>query len=146
MATDGGAKTFKGSLGVFITNSKNIVLLSYYGQDVGHDPLSFRTEASAFLFMIAEYYKEGPNKSIVTTKLITLFTDSPSILKKHTTMHKCPTAHLRCVMDPERDLLQMIHKLMAKMKERSKLGGYAVTKMMIPVLISKDYQLQQSSI
>ena len=87
MATDGGAKSFKGSLGFVITDSKNKVLLSCYRRAAGHDPLSFRTEASAFLaalrvlFLIAEFYKEGPTESIATSKLITLFTDSSSMVK-----------------------------------------------------------------
>ena len=37
-------------------------------------------------------------------------------------MNKYPIAHLRYAMDPEWDLLQVIHKLMAKMKERLELG------------------------
>ena len=49
MATNGGAKAFKGSLGFVITDSKNKVLISCYGKAAGHDPLSFRTKTSAFL-------------------------------------------------------------------------------------------------
>ena len=41
MATDGGATLFKGSLRFVITNSESKVLISCYGQTVGHDPLSF---------------------------------------------------------------------------------------------------------
>ena len=41
MATDGGAKAFKGSLGFVITDTKNKMLMSCYGRTAGHDPLSF---------------------------------------------------------------------------------------------------------
>ena len=36
-------------------------------------------------------------------------------------MNKYPTAHLKCAMDPEWDLLQAIHRLMRKMKEQPEL-------------------------
>ena len=49
MATDGGAKAFKGSLGFVITDKKHRVLISCYGRVAGHDPLSFQTKASVFL-------------------------------------------------------------------------------------------------
>ena len=107
MSSDRGAKSFKGSIGFVITDSKHKVLLLCYGRAAGHDPLSFRTEASAFLaalrvlFMIAEYHKEGPTESIATNKRITLFTDSKSMLKNLTVMNKYPTAHLKCTMDSE---------------------------------------------
>ena len=127
MVTDGGAKAFKGSLGFLITDSKNKVVISCYGRAAGHDPLSFRTKASVFLaalrvlFLIAEYYKEGPNESLATNKLITLFTNSLSMVNKLTAMNKYSTAHLRCAMDSEWDLLQMVHRLMDNMKEIPKL-------------------------
>ena len=79
MATDGGAKAFKGSIGFVITNKKHKVLISCYGRTAGHDPLSFRTEASAFLaalwvvLLIAEYYNEEPTGLLTTNKEITLF-------------------------------------------------------------------------
>ena len=71
--------------------------------------------------MIAEYYKESPDESIAITKQLCLFTDSESMLKKLTAMNKYPTAHLKCTMDSEWDLLQVIHNLMAKVKEWLKL-------------------------
>ena len=43
------------------------------------------------------------------------------MVNKLTAMNKYPTSHLRCVMDPEWDSLQVIHRLMAKMKERPEL-------------------------
>ena len=49
MATDGGTKAFKGSLRFVITIPESKVLISSYGQAVGHDSLSFQSEASAFL-------------------------------------------------------------------------------------------------
>ena len=105
MATNGGAKAFKGSLGFVFTDSKSKVLISCYRRSAGHDPLSFRSVASAFLaalrvnFLVAEYYKERPDKSKAITKQLCLFTDSESMLKKLTTMNKYPTAHLKCTMD-----------------------------------------------
>ena len=45
MATDSGAKVFKGSLGFVITDVKYRVLISCYDRTAGHDPLSFRTKA-----------------------------------------------------------------------------------------------------
>ena len=52
MATNGGAKTFKGSIGCVITNKEHKVLISCYGRTAGQNPLSFRTEASSFLAAI----------------------------------------------------------------------------------------------
>ena len=127
MATDGGAKAFKGSIGFVITNKQHKVLMSCYGRTAGHDPLSFRTEASAFLaalrviLLIAEYYKEEPTGELATNKEMTLFTDSLSMKKKLTAMNKYPTAHLKCTMDPEWDILQAIHSMMGKMKEQPTL-------------------------
>ena len=97
------------------------------GHTAGHDPLSFRTEASAFLaalrvvLLIAEYYKEGPTGVLATNKEITLFTDSSSMVNKLMAMRKYLTAHLKCAMDPEWDILQAIHRVMSKMKEQPKL-------------------------
>ena len=112
MATDRGEKPFKGSIGFVITDSKHKVLLLCYGRAAGHDPLSFRIEASAFLaalrvlFMITAYHKEGPTESIAINKRLTMFTDSESILKKLTTMNEYPTAHLQYMIDPEWDVIQ----------------------------------------
>ena len=127
MATDGGAKPFKGSIGFVITDSTQKVLLSCYGRTAGHDPLSFQTKASAFLaalrilFMIAKYHKEEPNEAIAINTPITLFTNNESMLKKLTTMNKYPTACLQCTMDPEWDVIQVIHRFMGRMKERPEL-------------------------
>ena len=79
MAIDRGAKAFKGSLGFVLSNSKSNVLLSCYGQAVGHNPLSFRSEACAFLaalliiFLIAEHYIEKIEESITITRMLHLF-------------------------------------------------------------------------
>ena len=119
IATEGGAKVFKGSLGFVITDAKHRVLISCYGHTAGHDSLSFRTKASAFLaalrvvLLIAEYYKEEPTGLLATNKEITLFTDSLSMMNKLDAMNKYPTAHLNCAIDPEWDLLQVIHRLLA---------------------------------
>ena len=127
LATDGGAKAFKGSLGFDITDAKHRVLILYCGRAAGHDPLSFRTKASEFLaalrivILIAEYYKEEPTKSLATNKLITLFTDCLSMVNKLDAMNNYPTTHLKCAMDPKWDLLQTIHRLIDKMKERPEL-------------------------
>ena len=94
MATDGGAKAFKESLGFVITDAENKVLMSCYWRTAGKDPLSFRTEASAFLaalrvvLLIAEHYKEGPTGVLTTNKEITLFTNSRSMVNKQMTMSK----------------------------------------------------------
>ena len=122
IATNEGAKAFKGSLGFVITDAKHKVLISCYGRTTGHDPLSFQTESSAFLaalrvmFLIADYYKEGPTGLLTTNKKITLFTDSRSMMNKLDAMNKYPTAHLKYVMDPELNLLQAIHRLVSKIK------------------------------
>ena len=65
------------------------------------------------MILIVEYYKEDPTKSLATNKLITLFTDSLSMVNKLDVMNKYPTAHLNCAIDPEWDLLQVIHRLLA---------------------------------
>ena len=127
MATDGGAKAFKGSIGFVITDAQHKVLISCYGQTAGHDPLSFRTEASAFLaalrvvLLIAAYYNEEPTGLLTTGKEMTLFTDSRSMVNKLDAMNKYPTAPLKCTMDPEWDVLQAIHTVMSKMKEQPEL-------------------------
>ena len=46
MATDGGAKAFKGSHVFVITNPESKVLISWYGQTADYDLLSFPLEAS----------------------------------------------------------------------------------------------------
>ena len=127
MGTDGGAKAFKGSIGFVITDAKHKSLISCYGRTAGHDPLSFRTEASAFLaalriiLLIAAHYKEEPTGLLTTGKDMTLFTDSMSMVNKLNAMNKYPTAHLKCTMDPEWDVLQAIHTVMGKMKEKPAL-------------------------
>ena len=45
MAPDGGAKAFKGSLGLVITDDAK----HSHGRTAGHDSLSFRTKSSTFL-------------------------------------------------------------------------------------------------
>ena len=65
--------------------------------------------------------KEEPTGELATNKVMTLFTDSLSMVKKLTAMNKYPTAHLKCSMDPEWDLLQAIHSMMGKRKERPSL-------------------------
>ena len=127
LGTDGGAKAFKGSIGFVITDAKHKSLISCYGRTAGHDPLSFQTEASAFLpalrivLLIAAYYKEEPTGLLTTKKDMTLFTDNKSMVNKLNAMNEYPTAHLKCKMDPEWDVLQAIHTVMDKMKEKPEL-------------------------
>ena len=52
---------------------------------------------------------------------MTLFTDSKSMVNKLDVMNKYPTAHLKCTMDPEWDVLQAIHTVIDKMKEKPEL-------------------------
>ena len=91
MGTDGEAKAFKESIGFVITNAKHKLLLSCYGRTAGHDPLSFRTEASAFLaairivLLIAVYYNEESTGLLATGKEMTLFTDSKSMVSNNLT-------------------------------------------------------------
>ena len=127
LGTDGGAKAFKGSIGFVITDAEHKSLISCYGRTAGHDPLSFRTEACAFLaalrivLLIAAYYKEEPTRLLTTGKEMTLFTDSKSMVNKLNAMNAYPTAHLKCTMDPEWDVLQAIHTVMDRMKEKPEL-------------------------
>ena len=127
MGTDGGAKAFKGSIGFVIIDAKHKLLISCYGHTAGHDPLSFQTEASAFLaalrivFLIAAYYKEEPTGLLTIGKDLTLFTDSMSMVNKLNAINEYPTAHLKCTMDPEWDVLQAVHTAMNKMKEKPEL-------------------------
>ena len=58
---------------------------------------------------------------MTTGKEIILFIDSQSMLNKLNAMNKYPTAHLKCTMDPEWDVLQAIHTAMGKMKEKPEL-------------------------
>ena len=118
MAIDGGLIKHKGSLGFILTTKAGTKLLSYYGQPAGHDPLSLRSEACAFLaairiiYLIAEHYEDNITDSIAITSKIHLYTDSLSMIKKLTAMNKYPTAHLRCTMDSEWDILQVFYRLM----------------------------------
>ena len=127
MATDRGAKTFKGSLGFVITDVEHRVLIFCYGCTTGHDPFSFQIQASAFLaplrvvLLIAEYYKEETTRLLATNKEITLATDSHSRVNNLDAMQKYTTADLKCAMDPEWDLLQVMHIVIDKTKERPEL-------------------------
>ena len=56
MATDGGAIKHKGSLGFILTNTDGTILLSCYGRPAGYNPMSFRSEACAFLAAIRIIY------------------------------------------------------------------------------------------
>lgn len=49
IATDGGTIPYKRSLGFVLADTEGTILLTCYGQPVGHDPLSFRLEICAFL-------------------------------------------------------------------------------------------------
>ena len=107
MASDEVAKAFKRSLDFVITDAKHKVLISCYGRNAGHYPLSFQTKASVFLaalrmvLLIVEYYKEEPTELLATNKEIILFTDSLSMVNKLTVLSEYPTAHLKCTMDPK---------------------------------------------
>ena len=121
MATDGGAVKHKGSIGFILTTKTGTELLSCYGQPAGHDPLSFRFEAFAFLAtiriisLIVAHYEDNIHNYIAITSKIHLYTDSLSMIKKLTAMNKYPTAHLKCTMDSEWDILQVLHRLMNRM-------------------------------
>ena len=52
---------------------------------------------------------------------MTLFTDIMSMVNKLNAMNEYPTAHLKCTIDPEWDVLQAIHTVMNKMKEKPEL-------------------------
>ena len=90
MATDGRAIYYKG--GFVLTSAESTVLLSCYEQPAGHNPLSFRSEACAFLaatwliFLIAEHYDELIVDAIDISCKIHLYTDSMSMVKKLNSM------------------------------------------------------------
>ena len=78
--------------------------------------------ALRIVLLIAAYYKEEPTGLMATGKDMTLFTDSKSMVDKLNAMNKYPTAHLKCTMDPEWDVLQAIHTVMNEMKEKPELA------------------------
>ena len=127
LGIDRGAKAFKGSIGFVITNATHKSLIPCYGRTAGHNPLLFRTEASTFLaalrivLLIAAYYQEEPNGLLTTGKDMTLFADSKSMINKLNAINEYPTAYLKCTMDPKWDVLQAIHTVMDKMKEKLEL-------------------------
>ena len=151
MATDGWAIKHKGSFGFILTNTDGTTLLSCYGQPAGHDPLPFWSEACVFLaairiiFLIVEYYNESINNFVAITSKIHLYIDSLSMIKKLNSMNKYPTAHLRCAMDLEWDILQVLHRLMKQMKERPVLEWVASHQDIDPMIditkLSKETQL-----
>lgn len=79
---------YKGSLGSILTRIDNTKLVSYYGQPVGRNPLSFCLEIYTFLavvlvwllFLLAGHYDEVLTNFITITSKICLYTDSKSIL------------------------------------------------------------------
>lgn len=107
MSTDGEAIAFKGSLGFVLITTNGIIILSCYGQPGGHDTLSFRSEACAFLavtrliFLIAEHYNGLITDSIAITTKIYLYTYTFSVIKKLNSMNKYLTAHLKFTLDSE---------------------------------------------
>ena len=131
MPTDRGAIKHKGSIGFILTTKNGTKLLSCYGQPAGHDPLSFRSEACAFLAairiisFIAAHYDDDITAYIAITSKIHLYTDSLSMIKKLNAMNKYPTAHLKCTMDSEWDILQVLHRLMNRMNTRPVLEWVA---------------------
>jgi hypothetical protein len=64
IATDGGAIPIKGSIGFVLADEEGNILLTCYGQPLGNNPLSFRSEICAFLAavrlvtIINKYYDE----------------------------------------------------------------------------------------
>ena len=70
------------------------MLLQYYRQPAGHEPLSFCSETCIFLaalriiLLIVEHYNGSIEKSITITSKIHLFTDSKNMIKNFTTMNK----------------------------------------------------------
>ena len=71
--------------------------------------------------LIAAYYKEEPTRLLATGKDMTLFTDRKSMVNKVNAMNEYSTAHLKCTMDPEWDVLQVIHRVIDKLKEKPEL-------------------------
>ena len=77
--------------------------------------------ALRIVLLIAAYYQEETAGLLTTGKDMTLFMDSMSMVNKLNAMNEYPTAHLKCTMDPEWDVLQAIHTVMDKMKEKPEL-------------------------
>ena len=98
IATDGGAIPFKGSLGFFLADAEGTILLTCYGQPAGHAPLSFRLEICAFLAavrlitkLIQDYYDILSFMHRESTREISVYTDSLSMLKKLEAYSEYPT-------------------------------------------------------
>ena len=121
LTKDRGAIKYKGSIVFVNTTSNGTILLSCFGQPAGLDPLSFRSEACAFLaatrliFLIAQHYDELITDAIDTSCKIHLYTNSLSMIKKLNSMDAYPTGHLKYVMDSEWNILQALRTLMKKL-------------------------------
>jgi hypothetical protein len=116
IATDGGAIQFKGSLGFVIADDNASILVTCFGQPLGHDPLLSRSEICAFLAavkfvtILIQYYDKLISCSEKVRGKFQFYTDSLSMMKKLKAIDKYPTASLSMVLDSEWDVLSALHR------------------------------------
>jgi hypothetical protein len=88
IATDGGEILMKGSIGFAIADEDGNLLLTYYGQPSGNDPLSFRSEICAFLAavrftrLLLQYYDEILHCTDKERTKVQFYTDDLSMMEK----------------------------------------------------------------
>jgi hypothetical protein len=123
IATDGEAIPLKGSLGFVFADEEGNILLTFYGQPSGNNPLSFRSEICAFLAavrlvrLINKYYDEILQCAEPARRSkIQVYTDSLSMMKKLKAYNKYPTASLTALLDSEWDVLSALHSALKLFK------------------------------
>jgi hypothetical protein len=127
IATDGGAIPMKGSIGFVFADEDGNILLTFFGQPAGDNPLSFRSEICAFLAAIRlvtllnQYYDEILSCTEPARSKIQIYTNSLSMIKKLKAYDKYPTAPLTTVLDSEWDVLSALHRALKWFKTYPKI-------------------------
>jgi hypothetical protein len=127
IATDGGAIPFRGSLGFMFADEEGTILLTWFGQPAGNDPLSFRSEICAFLAavrlvtLITKYYDDILSCSEPVRSKVQVYTDSLSMITKLKACDKYPIAPLTTVLDSEWDVLSSLHRALQWFKTYPKI-------------------------
>ena len=112
LATDGGAKDDKGSLGWVLCTEDGERLAKGSGTVTGPNPHSFRAEVCALhtgVTLVQELHRFYHPLPSTQDGQLTIHTDSESMIKKLRRLRTYPIAIHRAVLDSDWDVLQALH-------------------------------------